>query len=707
MSNFNDIMQQYAEEEAQSSFSDTMAGMGTQESIVPPPAVTPEEQQASFLQRNLDLPLGLGGALAGGAAGAAVGGPIGGVVGSVLGGATGTFGGTVISETQYGNASDIDAYSKAVENAAWSAGLDVVTLGIMSKLKPAWVAMRMKNGQSVEETLEEIVEGAYPAGSAESLEATQKLLNLRGATLLPSQVGSTGMDTFRERIASVGLVSRQTMQENMEAVNDAIQEELLELINRNARGMNTDPYAMGQVFLDAVEEGQSALQSQYVRGLDDVMRGLGGSRYTRRVPAEFILKPIDDYLKANRGEAVDNLLGETFDFIESNLTRLRGLEEGTFPIQELITLDKAFTQTANAMFGKQGSTPNSTVLAELSEVSNLMRETIFESLSRTAPKQAQEYKALKEAYAEGFNELFPKINKAFINGAKDGSYVGLGDIAAKGLNLDKVKALKLSLRRAHAEAVKDAKQTGEAIAVPSFEEANKLFKAGFLSDKLKTVFGENFAITDLRNLAKDAERPRTKAVYQEVLGDDYPRFKQLLNAVIEASESASGDFGTLMLRGMEAKGVKGVSAALYSGVGAAGGVTAATSGVSAPLIAAGAAALYVPQVFANIVTNPQYVNKLIMLTKKKTKDPIQTEIAIQAIVSDALDAMTDSEKADIMNYLSEQAQEQMVGKREEEVTAPPPPTQQELITRSGLINPQRAKMKLQQSLQERGMLTAP
>lgn len=698
-------MEQYAEEAAESSFQDVMAGMGTEESIVPTAPVTPEEQEASFLQKNLDLPLGLAGALGGGAAGFAVAGPPGAVAGSIIGGAGATGVGTVISETQYKDSSDIDAYTKAVENAAWSVGLDVVTLGLMSKLKPAWVAMRMKNGQSVEETLEEIVEGAYPAGSSESLEATQKLLNMRGATLLPSQVGSSGMDTFRERIASVGLVSRETMQENMKAVNDAIQEELLTLINRNSKGMNTNPYAMGQVFLEAIEEGQSALQRQYVRGLDDVMRGLGGSRFTRRVPAEFILKPIDDYLKANKGEAIDNLMPETFSFIQDNLSRLRSLKEGTFPIQELISLDKAFTQRANAQFGKQGSTPMPAVIAELSEVSNLMRETIQSSLERVAPKQAEEYKALKTAYAEGVRELLPKINKTFVDGAKDSSYVGLGDIAAKGLNLDKVKALKLSLKRAHAEAVKDAKKTGEEIAVPSFNEVNRLFKAGFLSDKLKTVFGGNFNITDLRNLAKDAERPRTKAVYQEVLGDDYPRFKQLLNAVIEASESASGDFGTLMLRGMEAKGVKGVSAAIYSGVGAAGGVSVASGGISAPLIAAGAAALYVPQVFANIVTNPQYVNKLIMLTKQGKKDPIKTEIAIQAIVSDVLDAMTDAEKADIVDYLSQQAQEQIVGKTEQEQQIAPPPTQQELVTRSGLINPQRARMKLQESLQQRGMLT--
>ena len=67
----------------------------------------------------------------------------------------------------------------------------------------------MRNGKSIEETAQEALDLVLPAGSPESLAATQKLLQAKGATLLPSQVFKSGLDSFRERIASVGLISRE------------------------------------------------------------------------------------------------------------------------------------------------------------------------------------------------------------------------------------------------------------------------------------------------------------------------------------------------------------------------------------------------------------------------------------------------------------------------------------------------------------------
>ena len=86
--------------------------------------IVEEEQGPTWLEQNLDVPLGLAGSLGGAAAGFAVGGPPGAVVGGILGGAGGTAGGTVVSETQFKEAEEIDAYAKAVENAP---GLWVLT----------------------------------------------------------------------------------------------------------------------------------------------------------------------------------------------------------------------------------------------------------------------------------------------------------------------------------------------------------------------------------------------------------------------------------------------------------------------------------------------------------------------------------------------------------------------------------------------------
>ena len=69
-------------------------------------------------------PLGLGGILAGAAGGFAMAGPPGAVVGGIVGGAGLITAGTYVSETEFKESEEIDAYAKAVENALWSMGFD-------------------------------------------------------------------------------------------------------------------------------------------------------------------------------------------------------------------------------------------------------------------------------------------------------------------------------------------------------------------------------------------------------------------------------------------------------------------------------------------------------------------------------------------------------------------------------------------------------
>ena len=66
--------------------------------------------------------------------------------------------GTYVSETEFKESEEIDAYAKTVENALWSMGFDVVTLGLASKIKPAYYAAKAKLGSSAEETAKDIIE---------------------------------------------------------------------------------------------------------------------------------------------------------------------------------------------------------------------------------------------------------------------------------------------------------------------------------------------------------------------------------------------------------------------------------------------------------------------------------------------------------------------------------------------------------------------
>jgi hypothetical protein len=616
--------------------------------------VVEEEQGPTWLEQNLDVPLGLAGSLGGAAAGFAVGGPPGAVVGGILGGAGGTAGGTVISETQFKEAEEIDAYAKAVENALWSMGFDLATLGIASKVKPMYYAARAKMGASAEETAKDIVEGSFGAGSLESLQASQALLQQGGATLLPSQVRGAALDNFRERVASAGLISRQTMEDNLRAVNDVVQGELTTLVNRNAPGWDADPAGMGEAFYTLIKAGEDAVQQTYVKGLDEIKTDLGVG-IGQRVDAESILAPIQDYLKSKKGEAIDELSPESIQFLNAQLSRLKDLPEGTFPVSELITLDKSFTQRVAAKFGPEGAERNAVVQAELADVASEMRNAIYGAMKDINPDAAEAYKSLKSAYGEGINNLYPPINKNFITSANRGSFTGLGNLAARATNINQVAAMRNSLKTAYKEAAKDP---NVELPFASATEIDELFKRGFLSSRLSSIFNEKFLITDLKTLANKMDVPAEAKKFQYILGKDYGRFKQLMNVVLEASDTASGDFGVLMLRSAEAGGIRGI-AGQVAGL-TAGGAGAAAGFVSpAPVIAAGAAALFIPQIFAKAVTNPSYVNRLIALAKKDFGGVEAASVASQLLVADIFYGMTDAEKNEMMAYLSGVATQQM------------------------------------------------
>jgi len=71
------------------------------------------------------------------------------------------------------------------------------------------------------------------------------------------------------------------------------------------------------------------------------------------------------------------------------------------------------------------------------------------------------------------------------------------------------------------------------------------------------------------------------------------------------------------------------------------------------VLAAGAAALFIPQIFAKIATNPAHINRLIALTGKKSQGVEATSGAAQLLVSDVFYSRADEEKNEMMRYVSE------------------------------------------------------
>tara|TARA_B100001939_G_scaffold333482_1_gene333486 strand:- start:56 stop:1345 length:1290 start_codon:yes stop_codon:yes gene_type:complete len=416
--------------------------------------------------------------------------------------------------------------------------------------------------------------------------------------------------------------------------------------------MANDAYNMGSTFSSLIDEGTEILRKQYGQGLDEINRSLSTTTF-KTIDSRFLTNPVDSYLKTLTGEAADKVQPETLKFIRDSMQRIKDLKSGQVRVSELLMIDKSFTNRANAAFGpKAGANRNDVIHAELQEASEVIRQTILNTLERVDPKAAADYKALKEAYRESYNAMTPKVNAGFVTQANKGSYTSLGNIAAKAARIEQVQALKKSLR----EAYSVAKKAGETLSVQSFDEVDRLFREGFLSEKLtKVLSGDVANVQQLRSLAIQLDNPTQKAIYQEILGPDFPRFNQLMNAIRETAESASGDTGALFLRGLEAKGAKGLGNLLRGGVapGAAvvGGTAAGSAGIG---LMVGAAALYVPNIFAKVVTNPQYVNKLIGLLSSGGKASANADLAVNIIVSEIIDEMSEGERQIAVQYIENQ-----------------------------------------------------
>ena len=136
-------------------------GLATFEEFEVP--VAPEE--LSWLEKNMELPVGLGGAVTGAAMGAPLG-PVGMFVGGVIGGALGSGGGSLISDELSGQELD---FAEAGEEALISAGFDIATLGLGKILKPAYFATKAAMGYTTKEVAEDVVKIAKEQAALKAL----------------------------------------------------------------------------------------------------------------------------------------------------------------------------------------------------------------------------------------------------------------------------------------------------------------------------------------------------------------------------------------------------------------------------------------------------------------------------------------------------------------------------------------------------------
>jgi len=585
------------------------------------------------LRENLDIPGGMAGAVAGAQAGTPLG-PVGIGTGLVVGGALGTFGGSIASDALSDEEMD---FAKATEEALLSAGIDTATLGASRFLKPAYFAMRRRLGFEPNDAAQEIVnkftaggEGGQ-AGSPESIARTQNIFSEGGASLTPFQTGqATGLQNFGDRVARIGIFSEPIVQKNIDRQSAIINERMESLITDAVA--STDeiaPQAIGDIVFSSIQQGRLALQDSYVRGLDDISSRFGRAAVRKEPILNEARQFLDD--KAFAGGASTELDDSAVKVVDDLITELEQ-SPNSLTVDDLFKFEKKLQTQINQLSDSRATGFNSVASAQLSELSSRVRDRTLDLFENVNPELRNRFLQLKDEYSDGIQTLVPKINKNMIdNASSKGMFSTIGNTLTTTGKPEQINAFYNSVRRSFAEA----KREGRDMPFDSADDIINRVREGFIAKHMN--LGPNFDLRQYSKLSRYFETPANQERARAVLGEKYDPFKQLVNAMSEASARPDSNIGELMIRSKEFTALSGITQA---GAGfAAGGLGGAVALLASPIFLAKAA------------TNPKNINKIIAFDKRSfgSKDALET--AAINTMTDIFRELSDEDKQEVRSSL--------------------------------------------------------
>ena len=620
---------------------------------------------ADLTSRHMEVPGGIAGSIAGAAAGAPLG-PVGVIVMGVVGGALGSGGGSLLSDKLEGQELD---YWRATEEAMISAGVDTITLGLGSVIKPAWIAARASARASPNETalqiVQEAIDGANDAGTKESLLASQRILLESGSgTLNPAQTGNTtGVKTFLQRIGEIGLFSRGAGEANTVAVNNATRDALFDLIERSGVVSPGDFSTLGHNLEEIIIAGKGALSETYGEGLTELQRELAGTRVSTRgiqntldnffdegtvqgyriidVPASSTTNPFTGArtnVPASTTEETQNLVMFTQETINA-LRDFRSMVSSVHQIDAagLIAVEKKLLEQAKTYSIKGGPLFNDTAARELARLTSSLKGSVTSALNTASPGAGDAYRLLNEAYADGIQGMLPRINERFVANAGEGHWEMLGRLAAENGDSDQVKALMRSIDSAYgAVGVRGGSTAITNETVKTAEDAKHLIRQAFVLNTFKGL-SRDFSGQSYKNLASELDNPSIRAKVGALMGKDFGRYRQILNLMEESSSNPTSNIGELVIRGAEWGAVGTAATLVTTGAGGLGG--------SAASLGAAAAVLLGPIGIAKLSTSQELMTRLIALQKGN----FPTQQALTAftanLASDVFRTFNEEEKA--------------------------------------------------------------
>ena len=603
-----------------------------------------------FLKENLDIPAGIVGSLGAMKLAAPTANPW--IIGTagIVGGATGTFSGSIASDAL--TQEDLD-FHDAVEDALISAGFDIATLGLGKGVKAAWVLGKKALGHTPKETAELILKKAregQATGSRESLQASQNILQEKGASFSRSQTGqANALEIFAEKIGQSGLVSEQATAKQMTKANDAARSALTDVINRSDMRGGATPREVGETMYSIVEAGRSALSHSYGDALEEIQSTVA-NKVVNTTPVK---KAIEKFLNSNTMLAVDDLGEEAIkesslrplarDFLENKLRGVLSLPN--MSARDFLALDKALNAEIRALRTQGGATTDTLAAQQLGDAVNDMRTAFEQVLKQADPKAAKEYLALKKTYADSMDSLMPKITANTIRAAEAGDYDSLGRMLLEQSNVSKVKAFMGSIDESY-------KQLGARRGLPSEvaynspKEAKEAIKTGYLKGLFPDADDPSFDMSNYARLAAKYNKPKYDDMLKIVTGKDYPRVKQLMNLMNEASKTPDGNVGTLFLRGKEYSAARQATGSQIGTAATATGIGGFTAGIVGGAFTLGAI-LMAPVFLAKAAYNPKAVNRLLAFEKTKFKSTDAMEKAATLLIDDVVRGMNEYESAQL------------------------------------------------------------
>ena len=612
----------------------------------------------NYVKSNMDLPLGMAGALQGAKVGSRLG-PMGMLVGGIGGGAFGTFGGSLASDV-ITDKEDLD-YNSAVDKALMSIGFDIATLGAWRAAKPAFVAAKKALGFTPKEVAEQIT--AIPtqgleAGSPESLKATQKILEEGGGSLSRFQTGqASSLEVFAEKLGEAGLGSGKIAIGNADKVNKATQAALNDITAGSVIRTGASPKELGSAVLDVVTAGRMALSDAYGDGLDAIKTGVSNKKVNTSPVKNSLLRFLNENKVVTKGtkQVLDKETGQVVEkqiskrvstlddaasgFINKQLQGI--LQLPTMSANHLLDVDKMLTQQMKKFGDIKSPNYNSTASQQLGELQDRIKTAIGDVLGNVDPKAAESYSLLKKEYSEGMKGLLPEINKNVIKNAEKGNYDVLGNLLTTQTNVSKISSMFKSVDNAYKQLAK-TKELPAEIPYATAKEAKQAIRQSFIKNLVPDINSADFDISKYADLAARFSKPKEQSRLKAIMGEDYGRVRQLFNVMAEASKKPEGNLGTLFLRNKEYQSLTSV---LQTGALGAAGVF--TTGPVA--IATALAVIGTPMFMAKAASNPKAVNRLLAFNKAKFKSDDAREKAVLLIVSDVMDALSDEEQAEIRN----------------------------------------------------------